>query len=45
MYIATGFQKWGGMTNSMVSAMIIRDLIINGESPWQEVYDPSRKIL
>ncbi|NMA86946.1 MAG: FAD-dependent oxidoreductase [Tissierellia bacterium] len=42
MYIATGFQKWG-MTNSMVSAMIIRDLIINGESPWQEVYDPSRK--
>lgn len=42
MYIATGFQKWG-MTNSMVSAFIIRDLIIDGESPWQEVYNPSRK--
>ena len=42
MYIATGFGKWG-MTNSMVSAMILRDLIVEGESPWQEVYNPSRK--
>lgn len=42
LYVATGFQKWG-MTNSMVSAMIIKDLIIKGESPWQEVYNPSRK--
>ncbi|NLX62899.1 MAG: FAD-dependent oxidoreductase, partial [Tissierellia bacterium] len=42
LYIATGFQKWG-MTNSMVSAMIIKDLIVKGESPWQEVYSPSRK--
>lgn len=42
IYIATGFQKWG-MTNSMVSAMIIKDLIIKGESKWQEVYNPSRK--
>lgn len=42
MYIATGFQKWG-MTNSMVSAMLIKDLIIDGKSPWQEVYNPSRK--
>lgn len=42
LYVATGFQKWG-MTNSMVSAMIIRDLIVKGESPWQDVYNPSRK--
>ncbi|NLD49188.1 MAG: FAD-dependent oxidoreductase [Clostridiaceae bacterium] len=42
MYIATGFGKWG-MTNSTVSAMIIRDLILNGQSPWQDVYNPSRK--
>jgi len=42
LYVATGFLKWG-MTNSMVSAMLIRDLIVNGESPWQEVYNPSRK--
>lgn len=42
LYIATGFQKWG-MTNSMASAMILRDLITKGHSPWQEAYDPSRK--
>lgn len=44
MYIATGFQKWG-MTNSMVSAMLIKDLIVKGKSPWQEVYSPSRKAI
>ncbi|SCG84279.1 oxidoreductase, FAD dependent [Proteiniborus sp. DW1] len=44
LYIATGFQKWG-MTNSMVSAMLIRDLIVKGESPWQDVYNPSRKTI
>jgi glycine/D-amino acid oxidase-like deaminating enzyme/nitrite reductase/ring-hydroxylating ferredoxin subunit len=44
MYIATGFGKWG-MSNSTVSAMILRDLIIKGESPWQEVYSPSRKTI
>lgn len=44
MYIVTGFGKWG-MTNSMASAMVIRDLIIEGKSPWQEVYNPSRHTL
>jgi len=42
MYVATGFQKWG-MTNSMVAAMIIRDMIVEGKSKWQDVYNPSRK--
>lgn len=42
LYIATGFRKWG-MTNSTASAMILKDLIIHGESPYQEVYSPSRK--
>ena len=41
LYTATGFRKWG-MTNSTVSGMILRDLIVKGESPWQEVYSPSR---
>jgi len=41
MYLATGFAKWG-MTNSTVSAILLRDLIIKGESPWQDVYNPSR---
>jgi len=41
MYIATGYGKWG-MTNSVASAMILKDLIISGRSPWQDVYSPSR---
>ncbi len=44
MYIVTGFQKWG-MTNSMASAMLLRSLIIDGNSPWQDVYNPSRDTL
>lgn len=42
MFIATGYGKWG-MTNSIASAMILRDLIIHGKSPWQDVYNPSRQ--
>jgi glycine/D-amino acid oxidase-like deaminating enzyme/nitrite reductase/ring-hydroxylating ferredoxin subunit len=44
LYIATGFKKWG-MTSSMVSAMILRDLISKGKSPWQDVFDPSRRTI
>lgn len=44
MYIATGFKKWG-MTNSMASAMLLRDLILDKKSPWQDVYNPSRGTL
>lgn len=42
LYIATGFKKWG-MTHSTVSSMLLRDLIVKGKSPWQDVYNPSRK--
>lgn len=41
VYVATGFRKWG-MTNSTASAMLLKDLIVKGESPWAPVYDPSR---
>ena len=41
LYIMTGFGKWG-MTNSMASAMVVRDLVVRGESDWQDVYSPSR---
>jgi len=44
MYIATGYGKWG-MTNSIASAMILKDLIIHGKSPWQDVYNPSRQTI
>lgn len=40
-YVATGFQKWG-MTTSMVSAMILRDMICGRENPYAKVFDPGR---
>ena len=40
-YVATGFQKWG-MTTSMVSAMLIRDMICGKENPYAAVFDPQR---
>ena len=44
LYVATGFNKWG-MTTSMVSAMILSDLVQGKENPYQEVFSPSRSIL
>jgi glycine/D-amino acid oxidase-like deaminating enzyme/nitrite reductase/ring-hydroxylating ferredoxin subunit len=44
LYVATGFGKWG-MTNSMASAMLLRDLILNVKNYWQDVYNPSRHSL
>lgn len=41
IYVATGFKKWG-MTTATLSAIMIRDLIIKGESPWTPLYNPSR---
>lgn len=41
MYVATGFNKWG-MTSSMVSAFIIRDMIQNRKSPYEDVFTPQR---
>jgi len=41
IFVATGFRKWG-MTNGTASALLIRDLIVKGESPWAPVYDPAR---
>jgi Rieske Fe-S protein len=44
LFVATGFGKWG-MTNSTVSSILLKDLIIKGKSPWQDVYNPSRKTI
>ena len=41
VYVATGFQKWG-MTSSMVSAMILSDLILEKENPYLSVFTPHR---
>lgn len=40
-YIASGFGKWG-MTSSMVSAMIITDMICGRRNPWEDVFSPQR---
>ena len=44
LYVATGFNKWG-MTTSMVSAMILSDLVQGKKNPYAEVFSPSRSIL
>lgn len=44
LYVATGFNKWG-MTSSMVSAMLLSDMIIGKKPDWAEVFNPSRSIL
>ena len=43
LYVATGFNKWG-MTSSMVSAMILCDLIQGKKNPYADVFCPSRTI-
>jgi len=44
VYVATGFNKWG-MTNAMVSAMVLTDLITGKENAYSQVFSPSRRIL
>lgn len=44
LYVAAGFNKWG-MTSSMVSAMILCDLVRGKENEYARVFSPSRTIL
>ena len=44
MYVATGFNKWG-MTSSMISARILRDLICGKDSRYAKVFLPSRSVM
>ena len=44
LYVATGFNKWG-MTSSMAAAQILTDLITGKESPYAQVFSPSRSML
>lgn len=43
LYVATGFNKWG-MTSSMVSAMLLTDIVLGKENPYAEIFSPSRTI-
>jgi glycine/D-amino acid oxidase-like deaminating enzyme len=40
-YVASAFSG-NGMTYSMISAILIRDLIIKKKSAWEKAYDPKR---
>ncbi|MBQ1459911.1 MAG: FAD-dependent oxidoreductase [Oscillospiraceae bacterium] len=40
-YVVTGFRKWG-MTASMVSALLLRDLIDGKGNPYAPLFDPGR---
>ena len=44
VFVATGFNKWG-MTNSMVAADLLCDLVQYKSSPYAEVFSPSRSLL
>lgn len=44
LFTATGFNKWG-MTTSMVSAMILTDLVQNKENEFADIFSPSRSIV
>ncbi len=44
VFVATGFNKWG-MTNAMVAANILCDLVQGKTNPYATVFDPSRTVL
>lgn len=41
VFIGTGFQGWG-MTNGTLAAIIISDLILGKNNPWEKLYSPNR---
>lgn len=43
IYIATGFGKWG-MSGGTNAALMLKDLIINGSSPYEKLFNPSRNL-
>ena len=44
LYVATGFNKWG-MSSSMLSAMILSDMMCERENEYAELFSPSRSML
>lgn len=41
IFVATGYGKWG-MTTSTLAAILLKDLITTGKSPWADLFSPSR---
>jgi glycine/D-amino acid oxidase-like deaminating enzyme/nitrite reductase/ring-hydroxylating ferredoxin subunit len=44
VYVATG-DSGQGMTHGVVASLLISDLILGRESPWKDLYEPSRKTI
>lgn len=44
IFVTTGFNKWG-MTNAMVAADILCDLVQDKTNPYTDVFSPSRNML
>ena len=44
LYVISGFSKWG-MTNAMVAATLITDMLSGIKNPYAKIYDPSRSML
>ena len=44
VFIATG-DSGHGLTHGTIAGMLLTDLILGRENPWEEIYDPSRKRL
>lgn len=44
LFVATGFGKWG-MTSSMAAANVLRDLVLERETPYAALFSPSRTML
>jgi glycine/D-amino acid oxidase-like deaminating enzyme/nitrite reductase/ring-hydroxylating ferredoxin subunit len=42
VYVATG-DSGQGVTHGALAGLLLKDLIVGGASPWQELYEPSRK--
>lgn len=40
-FVATGFNMWG-MTSSMISAVLIKDLITNNKNEYEKLFNPKR---
>ena len=44
VYVATG-DSGNGMTHGTIAGMLLTDLIMGRQNPWEHLYDPSRKTL
>lgn len=42
-YVVSGFEKWG-MTQAMAAAMMLTDMILEKETPYEDIFYPSRRM-